>query len=139
MHVSEDEISDVVVARIVGTLDATYAQEVHEGIMPILLTQRPILMDFTEVPYVSHAGLRTMLAIYRQAQAIDGKVAVVGIKDELYLALSATGFIRFFLVADSVDEGLRTLRGDGDAKTGTRAGAAPAGGEPVDAGRRVAA
>ncbi|MGC9670558.1 STAS domain-containing protein [Planosporangium sp. 12N6] len=110
MHVTRDTLSDVTVARIVGTIDSRYAQEVHEGLMPILLTRQPLLLDFSEVPYVSHAGLRTMLAVYRQAQAIDGKVCVVGLNDELRLVLTATGFLRFFVVADDLDGGLSALR-----------------------------
>jgi len=110
MHITKDTISDVTVARIAGILDSTYAKEVHDGIVPILLERQPILLDFTDVPHVSQDGLRTMLAIYRQAQAIDGKVCVVGITGELHLALSATGFLRFFLVAEDIDEGIVVLR-----------------------------
>jgi hypothetical protein len=57
-----------------------------------------------------------MLAIYRQAQAMDGKVCVVGLSGELHLALSATGFLRFFIVADDIDHGIVVLQEtlDGD-------------------------
>jgi anti-sigma B factor antagonist len=116
MHITRDNISDITVARIVGTLDSKYAKEVHDGIVPILLDRQPILLDFTEVPHVSQDGLRTMLAIYRQAQAMDGKVCVVGVSGELHLALSATGFLRFFIVADDIDHGIVVLQAtqDGD-------------------------
>jgi anti-sigma B factor antagonist len=110
MHITKDSISDITVARIIGTIDSTYAKEVHDGIVPILLDRLPVLLDFTEVPHVSQDGLRTMLAIYRQAQAMDGKVAVVGITGELHLALSATGFLRFFIVAEDIDQGILVLQ-----------------------------
>jgi anti-sigma B factor antagonist len=109
MQVTKDIVSAVTVARLVGTLDSSTAPALHEEIMPMLLDQRPILLDFTEVSHVSDAGLRTMLAIYRQAQAVDGTVALVGISDELRTALSATGFLRFFVVADDVAGGLKAL------------------------------
>jgi anti-sigma B factor antagonist len=111
--VTKDKFSDVTVARIIGVLDSAYAKEVHDGIVPILLDRRPVLLDFTQVPHVSQDGLRTMLAIYRQAQALDGKVCVVGVAGELHLALSATGFLRFFIVADDVEGGLLVLQADG--------------------------
>ncbi len=110
MHVTRDISSDVIVARFAGTLDSDYSQQVHEGIVPLLLDGQPIVLDFTDVMRVSHAGLRTMLAIYRQAQAIDGKVCVIGLSGDLHLALKATGFLRFFVIADDVESGLSALQ-----------------------------
>jgi len=115
MHITKDNVRDVTVARITGALDGAYAQEVHDGIVPILLERQPVLLDFTEVPHVSQDGLRTMLAIYRQAQALAGKVCVVGVTGQLHLALSATGFLRFFIVAEDVEGGILVLQ---DAVTG---------------------
>jgi len=113
MHITRDNVKDVTVARLIGALDGAYAKEVHDGIVPILLDRQPLLMDFTEVPHVSHDGVRTMLAIYRQAQALDGKVCVVGLVGDLHLALTATGFLRFFIVADDIEGGVLVLQGDG--------------------------
>jgi anti-sigma B factor antagonist len=109
MDVRKDTIGDVNVARLHGDLDSASAADVHDEILPILLDHRPVLLDFTEVTHVSDAGLRTMLVIYRQAQAVDGKVAVVGLNSELRGALTATGFLRFFHVAEDIPAGLRAL------------------------------
>ncbi|SRR6266487_1316767 len=110
MQVTKDSIGAVTVARLVGTLDSSSAQELHEEIQPLLLDQRPILLDFTGVSHVSDAGLRTMLAIYRQAQAVDGTVALVGLTKDVRSALLATGFLRFFVVADDLRGGLIALK-----------------------------
>ncbi len=110
MKITRDHVSDVIVASISGPLDDAYADEVHAGIIPMLLDGQPLLLDFTDVPHVSRGGLATMLAIYRQAQAIDGKVCVVGLSGELHLALTATGFLRFFVVADDIETGVLALQ-----------------------------
>lgn len=117
MEVTRDSISDVTVARIVGSLDGAYAQAVHDGIVPLLLDQQPILLDFSGVSGVSHEGFGTMLAIYRQAQAICGKVAIVGLSDDLHSTLSATGFLRFFVVTDDVASGLAALADPSEARS----------------------
>jgi anti-sigma B factor antagonist len=112
MEVRKDSVGAVNVARLSGDLDSASAADVHEEILPILLDKRPVLLDFTDVSHISDTGLRTMLAIYRQAQAVDGKVAVVGLSVELRAALRATGFLRFFVVADDVPAGLLALRAE---------------------------
>lgn len=120
MKVQKEVIGDVNVARLSGSLDSAAAAEVHEQVTPILTDSRPVLLDFSDVICVSDGGLRTMLVIYRQAQAMDGKVAVVGLSSELHDALAATGYLKFFHIADNVDGGLRLLR-EGDT---VRSGAA---------------
>jgi anti-sigma B factor antagonist len=110
MNVTTDSVGAVNVARLSGDLDSTSAADLHEKIMPVLLDRRPLLLDVTDVTHISDAGLRTMLVIYRQAQAVDGEVAVVGLSEELRAALTATGYLEFFHVADDVAGGLRALR-----------------------------
>lgn len=111
MQVSKDLVNAVMVVRLRGNLDSSSAGELHDEIVPILLDKHPVLLDFTGVGHVTDAGLRTMLVVYRQAQAVDGLVAVVGLSQELRSALAATGFLRFFLIADDVAGGLDLLQG----------------------------
>lgn len=111
MKVQKEVLGDVNVARLHGSLDNAAAPAVHEELMPILIDRRPVLLDFSNVTCVSDGGLRTMLVIYRQAQAMDGTVAVVGLSTDLCEALAATGYLKFFRLADSVDSGLRILQG----------------------------
>jgi len=50
-----------------------------------------------------------LLLLYRQATAKDGKVVLVGLSDEIKDTMSMTGFLKFFVVTDSLDEGVRAL------------------------------
>lgn len=118
MKVHKETIGEVNVARLSGSLDSAATAAVHEQLMPVLTDSRPALLDFSDVTCVSDGGVRTMLVIYRQAQAMDGKVAVVGLSSELYGALAATGYLKFFHVADSVDSGLRVLHDANTVRTG---------------------
>ncbi|MEU3454721.1 STAS domain-containing protein [Micromonospora sp. NPDC006766] len=109
MEISKNSVNDVTVARLAGVLDSSTAGDVHAEILPMLMEHRPLLLDFGAVSHVSDAGLRTMLVIYRQAQCVDGRVAVVGLNRDLRSALAATGFLRFFAVADDLAGGLAAL------------------------------
>jgi len=109
MEILKDNVNSVTVARCRGRMDGASTEKVHEDIVPILLDRRPVLLDFTGVSHISEAGLRTLLAVYRQAQAVDGKVALVGLSTELHEVLSATGFLRFFVIAQDVEAGVAAL------------------------------
>ena len=52
---------------------------------------------------------RTVAGIYRQAQVLNSSVALVGLSHELRSVLAATGFLGFFVVADTVADGVEAL------------------------------
>jgi anti-sigma B factor antagonist len=58
---------------------------------------------------MTSAGLRTLLLTYRQGMARGISVALVGLSSEAFNILSATGFLGFFSVADSVSGGIDLL------------------------------
>jgi anti-sigma B factor antagonist len=66
------------------------------------------------VQYISSAGLRTLLMAYRHAERVGTALAVTGLSAHLRSILSATGFLRFFAVADTTADGLAVLQRAGD-------------------------
>lgn len=110
MHVSTRIVEAVTVVSIVGDLDARTAPVAQERLTGAIPAQGPALLDMTDVRYISSAGLRTMLMFYRRAHEMGTRIALVGVSPALRGTLSATGFLRFFQVADSVQEGIIQLR-----------------------------
>jgi len=109
MQIREYKIDSILVIRLTGDLDSRSAPAAQEQILPSLPADERILLDLTGVPFVSSAGLRTMLLIYRQAQIMNSSVALVGLSSELRDVLTATGFLGFFVVADSLAEAVELL------------------------------
>ena len=110
MQIREYKIDSILVIRLTGDLDSRSAPAAQEQILPSLPADERILLDLTGVPFVSSAGLRTMLLIYRQAQVMNSSVALVGLSKELRDVLTATGFLGFFVVADTLSEAVQSLR-----------------------------
>jgi anti-sigma B factor antagonist len=110
MQIRESVVDSMLVIRLNGDLDSRSAPVAQEQILPSLPADERILLDLTGVPFVSSAGLRTMLLIYRQAQIMNSSVALVGLSQELRDVLTATGFLEFFVVADTLTEAVGLLR-----------------------------
>jgi anti-sigma B factor antagonist len=68
-----------------------------------------ILMDMTQVDYMSSAGLRMLLSTYRSASGAQAQVMLVGLSEEIQDTMSATGFIGFFTLYDTVAAALEGL------------------------------
>jgi len=110
MQIREYKIDSIVVIRLTGDLDSRSASATQEQILPSLPADERILLDLTGVPFMSSAGLRTMLLIYRQAQIMNSSVALVGLSSELRDVLTATGFLSFFVVADELADAVELLK-----------------------------
>ena len=61
------------------------------------------------VEYMSSAGLRMLLSMYRQISRQNGSIVLVGLGEEIKDTMSVTGFLNFFTIRDTVDEGLKAL------------------------------
>lgn len=99
----------VTVVALDGELDSASAPAVQERLAELVQPDGRVLVDLTAVPYMSSAGLRTLLLLYRNAQAVNTSVGLVGVSPELRQMMEATGFLGFFALSDSVHDGLREL------------------------------
>ena len=111
MDISIETVEGIKVVELLGDIDASTAPKVQEKVVPLAEPGSKILMDMTQVPYMSSAGLRMLLSMYRQTQAKQGKLVLVGLSEELKDTMSVTGFLDFFITAEKRDEGLSELKG----------------------------
>lgn len=110
MEIRSRLIDSITVLSLAGELDSRSAPEVQQRILAAVPRNECVLLDFSGVTFVSSAGLRTMLLVYRQAQSMNSTVGLVGFTEEICSVLSATGFLGFFIVSDSLAAGLAALR-----------------------------
>jgi anti-sigma B factor antagonist len=100
---------DITLVELDGDIDANTAPTVQDKVLPIVESSSKILLNMTKVPYMSSAGLRTLLSLYRQVSAKDGKLVLVGLSEEITDTMSITGFLDFFTTCETEAEGLETL------------------------------
>jgi anti-sigma B factor antagonist len=93
----------VAVAVVSGEIDSKTAGAAQAELMPLIETSRKTVLDLTQVTFMSSAGLRMLLLLYRQATAREGQVALLGLSDEIRDTMSMTGFLTFFRVADTLE------------------------------------
>ncbi|MCW5977346.1 MAG: STAS domain-containing protein [Bryobacteraceae bacterium] len=101
MNVVITEVGDVSTIRLDGSIDGKTAPLVREQIAPTLEKASKVILDMTKVNYLSSAGLRLLLLVYREFAAKKGKLVLLNVSPEIQSVMSHTGFLSFFTLAGS--------------------------------------
>jgi len=110
VQVSSNTVEGASVIHLAGTLDGSSASIAQAAIGPQVETGCRLVIDLSAVDYMSSAGLRLMLSIFRQVSGAGGKVAMTGLSEEIQDTMSLTGFLDFFTTADTLDGALLAVR-----------------------------
>jgi anti-sigma B factor antagonist len=92
------------VLSISGSIDSQTAPALQQRILVEVKDLDRVVVEMKGVDYMSSAGLRMLLMLYRQVTARRGRVTLVGVSEEIRDVMSHTGFLKFFEVADSLDQ-----------------------------------
>ncbi|MEW5871007.1 MAG: STAS domain-containing protein [Chloroflexota bacterium] len=107
VRISQNNGAQIVV--IDGDLDGATTPLAQEHILPLAAPGVRIILDMSKVEYMSSAGLRMLLLMYRTIVGKGGKVVLVGLSEDLADTMAMTGFLDFFSRFDSVEAGLASL------------------------------
>jgi anti-sigma B factor antagonist len=76
---------------------------------PFLAANSKLILDLTKVDYLSSAGLRLLLLLYRELTARKGKLVLLGVSEDIRTVMSHTGFLNFFTLVNSEAEAVQAV------------------------------
>lgn len=80
-----------------GRLDTPAAQEAASVVLPLQEeADKTIILDCTNLTYISSSGLRLFLILRKAAETKKGKVIVQNIDDDIRSVFMMTGFLNLF-------------------------------------------
>lgn len=109
MRIAKHMQGAVTVVELAGELDSATAASARDELVRLVGDGGLLLLDLSGLSYMSSAGLRVMLLIYRQARTSGARLALAGIPNDIRTIMAATGFLDFFTVVDTVAAGLEEL------------------------------
>lgn len=97
MEVVIEKQNEVVTVFLKGRLDTLASQEVAQQLEGLAKdASGTIIMDCTEMSYISSSGLRIFLTLRKAASEKGGKVIVRGISNDIRSVFMMTGFLNLF-------------------------------------------
>jgi anti-sigma B factor antagonist len=84
-------------AKLTGRLDTPAAVKAQQEIEPLLQNaDKELVLDCTDLEYISSSGLRLFLTLRKEAAAKGGKVIIEHISEDIKKVFMMTGFYNLF-------------------------------------------
>ena len=97
MEVRTEKQGKVTTVQLIGRLDTPSAQEVSKAMDPVIADAAgPIVLDCSQLEYISSSGLRIFLTVRKAAAVQGGKVIVKGMNNDIRNVFMMTGFLNLF-------------------------------------------
>jgi anti-anti-sigma factor len=97
MKTTIQEQDGKMVAILAGSLDTAAAPETEKAMSPLNDVEgKDVIIDCTEMEYISSAGLRIFLGILQNVEEKGGHVYIKGINENVRTIFTITGFSNIF-------------------------------------------
>lgn len=95
MEIKVKQENDTVMIMPVGRLDTTTAPQFEQELKKHLSLSN-LQVDFKNLEYISSAGLRVLLAVYKQVTKQGGSMKLCNLNDQVMEVFEITGFKKIF-------------------------------------------
>ena len=102
MELNKSIIKGWQVIEVKGQVDSKTVSDLRDYLDQNIIGDLPIALDLTEVPFMSSAGLRTLLTLNRKTQDMNIKLCLVGVIEEISETMNVTGFLQYFTMHPNI-------------------------------------
>src|SRR5262249_19648695 len=111
MEIHKERVGETHVVTASGRLDGIYSTAFANQIGELVTGTNPkILIDFTDVDFVTSAGLRALLLLVKKAAASGGVFALCGVNEQIREVLDVSGLPAMFSIYADRAEGIEALK-----------------------------
>ncbi len=107
MNISRQKESNLTVVNISGRLDTTTYSTLSKELETLVSSgESNILVDCTNMDYISSSGLRVFLVYLKKVKSINGSFTLCGLQTMIKEIFSISGFTSLFNIYETREEAL---------------------------------
>ena len=107
MIITVREMDQICIVSVCGSIDALTAEEVTDCMTEsINKGAKNIMLDLTEVDFMSSAGLRSILGALKNTRKVGGDLCVAGSQPRVAKVLQLSGFLNLLRDFASVEDAM---------------------------------
>lgn len=96
MTVNETRVDEKVILAVEGRVDTNTSQELQDAILRAFQKSNNLELDFTDLDYISSAGLRALLLGHKTAASKGGSMVIKNANEDVMEIFEDTGFSDVF-------------------------------------------
>ena len=97
MEINITELNDRMVATLSGELDNMACRKAEKDLAPLMEQgDHDVLIDCTDLDYISSSGLRLLISIYKHQRTIGRRSIIAHIKDHVRNVFEVGGFFMLY-------------------------------------------
>lgn len=100
MELKEERLQEKIIVKVEGKVDTNTAPELEAKLTALVEETKKLVLDLADVTYVSSAGLRVVLLIFKSMKAKGGNFVISHVQDEVMEVFDMTGFSSFLTFED---------------------------------------
>ena len=109
MQINTRTSNDIHIVAIAGSLDSTTSPEAQKSLDAVVAGAKKVILDFSQLDYISSAGLRVLLGAAKQLRASGGKLGMFGLNQSVKEVFEISGFATILSVYQSEAEALGAM------------------------------
>jgi len=104
MEIPEKNVGNVCVVALSGRLDAYHSNEVEQKLNSLIdSAQVRLVVNFSDLAYISSSGLRVLLASLKKTRKQQGDVKLAVLQPYIKEVFDIAGFAQLFNIFDTED------------------------------------
>jgi anti-anti-sigma factor len=113
MELKAQDIANVTLIQVTGRIDHATAKDFENRLLPHVTgctgETKKILLDFSEVNYISSAGLRVLMIAAKQCKKQDGKMVLAALQPMIQEVFQISRFDSLFEIFSTVKAALEAI------------------------------
>ena len=110
MEISREMREGISVIAPIGRVDSNTARDLEAVLLPAFDAESSIVVDFSQLTYISSAGLRVLLMAAKQSKARGRPLALSGMTGPVNEVFTISGFAKLFQIHPTTDVAIAALR-----------------------------
>jgi len=107
VEITEEKKNNTVILGLKGNLNVITANCLEEKFATLIdKGERQLVVDFSQLDYISSAGLRVFLIAAKRLKNVEGKIALSSLKPQIREVFDISGFSSIFPLFNSREDAL---------------------------------